>query len=219
VLTDHAAALLLCSSPAAVAALRDEGVHGDVVMVGDVMVDVFELLTPRADGAVLERIGVRAGEYVLATVHRPGNVDDPERLRALVALLTAVDGPVVLPLHPRTRARLDSAGLLGSLDGVMLAPPLGYLEFTALLLSARAVLTDSGGVQKEAYLAGIPCVTLRSTTEWRETVEAGWNALVDLDAAAARAALEREPPAARPPLYGDGRAGERVVDALLRMAR
>ena len=96
-----------------------------------------------------------------------------------------------------------------------LVPPLGYLDFTALLLHARAVLTDSGGVQKEAYLAGVPCVTLRDRTEWTETVEAGWNVLVGLDADAARAALERERPAERPPLYGDGRAGERVVQALL----
>ena len=121
----------------------------------------------------------------------------------------------MLPLHPRTRARLEAAGLLERLErGVRLAPPLGYLDFMALLLHARAVLTDSGGVQKEAYLAGVPCVTLRSTTEWTETVDVGWNTLVDLDADAAVAALERPPPAERPPLYGDGRAGERVVEAL-----
>jgi UDP-GlcNAc3NAcA epimerase len=121
----------------------------------------------------------------------------------------------VLPLHPRTRARLEAAGLLARLAGrVRLAPPLGYLDFTALLLHARAVLTDSGGVQKEAYLAGVPCITLRDTTEWRETVEAGWNVLVDLDRAAALDALARPAPAERPPLYGDGRAGERVVAAL-----
>jgi UDP-N-acetylglucosamine 2-epimerase (non-hydrolysing)/UDP-GlcNAc3NAcA epimerase len=219
VLTDHASSLLLCSSPAAADTLRDEHVAGEVVTVGDVMVDVFELLAPRADAAVLERLGLTRGDYLLATAHRAGNVDDPERLRALVALLRGVDGPVVLPLHPRTRARLEAAGLLGELDGLILAPPLGYLEFTALLVGARGVLTDSGGVQKEAYLAGVPCVTLRSTTEWRETVDAGWNALVDLDLGAARAALARRPPPERPPLYGDGRAGERVVEALLRMAR
>jgi UDP-GlcNAc3NAcA epimerase len=217
VLTDHAASLLLCSSPAAAQTLRDERVGGEVVEVGDVMVDVFELLAPRADAATLSRLGVTRGEYLLVTAHRAGNVDDPARLRALVALLRSLPAPVVLPLHPRTRARLEGQGLLGELDGVVLAPPLGYLEFMALLLGARAVLTDSGGVQKEAYLAGVPCITFRATTEWRETVDAGWNVLVDLDADAARAALEREPPRERPPLYGDGRAGERVVQALLRM--
>ncbi|RKQ94075.1 UDP-N-acetylglucosamine 2-epimerase (non-hydrolysing)/UDP-GlcNAc3NAcA epimerase [Solirubrobacter pauli] len=217
VLTDHASTLLLCSSEAAAATLRAEQVVGTVDVVGDVMVDVFELLAPRADTATLDRLGVRSGEYLLATAHRAGNVDDPARLRALVDVLTGMPLPVVLPLHPRTRARLEAAGLLDALDGVVLAPPLGYLEFTALVLGARAVLTDSGGVQKEAYLAGVPCITLRSTTEWRETVDAGWNVLVDLDADAARGALARPLPAERPPLYGDGRAGERVVEALVRM--
>ena len=161
---------------------------------------------------------MRPGAYVLATAHRAGNVDDPARLRRLVDLLLAVPHDVVLPLHPRTRARLRSAGLLDTLAGaahVNLRPPLGYLEFTALLCRARAVLTDSGGVQKEAYLAGVPCVTLRDSTEWVETVRAGWNALVDLDADAALAALAQRPPAARPELYGDGRAAERVVAALV----
>jgi len=189
-------------------------VIGDVVVVGDVMVDVFELLAPRTDGAILGRLGVERGDYLLVTAHRAGNVDDPARLRALVELLKALPGPVVLPLHPRTRARLEAANL--SLGEVIVAPPLGYLEFTALLVGARRVLTDSGGVQKEAYLAGVPCITLRPTTEWRETVDAGWNVLVDLDTDKALAALDYAPPAARPPLYGDGRAGERVVDALLR---
>jgi UDP-GlcNAc3NAcA epimerase len=221
VLADHAAALLLCSSERAAETLRAEGVTGSVVVVGDVMVDVAYMLAPRARARtdVLDTVGVRPGGYVIATAHRPGNVDDPRRLEQLVELLLAVPAPVVLPLHPRTRARLDAAGLLARLDhGVRLTPPLGYLEFTALLLHARAALTDSGGVQKEAYLAGVPCVTLRSVTEWAETVETGWNALVDLDAAAAVAALERPLPAERPPLYGDGRAGERVAEALRRMA-
>jgi UDP-GlcNAc3NAcA epimerase len=217
VLADHASSLLLCSSERAAETLLAEGVAGAVVVVGDVMVDVANLLAPRArvrTGA-LEAVDVRPGEYLLATAHRAGNVDDPGRLARLVELLLAVPGPVVLPLHPRTRARLEAAGLLARLAGrVRLAPPLGYLDFTALLLHARAVLTDSGGVQKEAYLAGVPCLTLRSRTEWTETVEAGWNVLVDLDAEAAVAALERPLPAERPPLYGDGRAGERVVAAL-----
>jgi UDP-GlcNAc3NAcA epimerase len=217
VLADHASSLLLCSSERAADTLRQERVAGEVVVVGDVMVDVAQMLAPRARERTeaLEAAGVERGEYLVATAHRPGNVDDPERLACLVDVLLAVPGPVVLPLHPRTRARLEAAGLCERLaGGVRLVPPLGYLDFTALLLHSRGVLTDSGGVQKEAYLAGVPCVTLRATTEWTETVDAGWNVLVDLDPAAAVAALERPLPAERPPLYGDGRAGERVVAAL-----
>jgi UDP-GlcNAc3NAcA epimerase len=221
VVADHASSLLLCSSERSAETLRGERVVGDVVVVGDVMVDVAQLLAPRAreHTQVLDDLGVRPGEYVVATAHRAGNVDDPARLAQLVEVLLTVSGPVVLPLHPRTRARLEGAGLYERLSaGVVLAPPLGYLDFTALVLHARAVLTDSGGVQKEAYLAGVRCVTLRSTTEWTETVDVGWNTLVDLDPAAAVAALERPLPSERPPLYGDGRAGERVVEALRRMA-
>jgi UDP-N-acetylglucosamine 2-epimerase (non-hydrolysing)/UDP-GlcNAc3NAcA epimerase len=217
VLTDHLSDLLLAPSPTAVWNLEREDVAGAVRLVGDVMVDVAHLLQPRAreDDAPLRAAGVEPGAYVLVTAHRAGNVDDPERLRALVALLRAVPGPVVLPLHPRTRARLEAAGLLDELTAaVTLTPPLGPLAFTSLLVRARAVLTDSGGVQKEAYLAGVPCVTLRDTTEWVETVSHGWNVLVDLDADAALAALERAVPAERPELYGDGRSGERVVAEL-----
>jgi UDP-GlcNAc3NAcA epimerase len=220
VLTDHASDLLLCSSPRPAEILRGEQAAGVIEVVGDVMVDVAKLLGPRAAARTetLARFGLTSGEYVLATAHRAGNVDDPQRLERLVALLEAVPLPVVLPLHPRTAARLDAAGLRARLQraGVLLAPPLGYLDLTALLIGARAVLTDSGGVQKEAYLAGVPCVTLRRETEWTETVAAGWNVTVDLDAEAALAALERRPPAERPALYGDGHAGERVVAAIAR---
>jgi UDP-N-acetylglucosamine 2-epimerase len=211
VLTDHASDLLLCPSQTAVDNLRREGVAGEVVLVGDVMVDIAHLFQPRA----LEEAPAFEPPYVLATAHRAGNVDDPERLRALVELLLAVPGDVILPLHPRTRARLEAARLLDRLAaGVELLAPQGYLDFTSLLVHARAVLTDSGGVQKEAYLAGVPCVTLRDSTEWTETVDAGWNVLVDLDRDAALAALERTPPAERPELYGDGRAAPRVVSSL-----
>jgi UDP-GlcNAc3NAcA epimerase len=220
VLTDHASALLLCSSDAPAEILRGERVAGEIEVVGDVMVDVARLLGPRAAARteVLKRFGVTPGAYLLATAHRAGNVDDPARLAALVELLAAMPGPVVLPLHPRTAARLDAAGLRARIveAGVILAPPLGYLDFTALLHHARALLTDSGGVQKEAYLAGVPCLTLREETEWTETVEAGWNVLVGLDADAAQRALTRRPPPERPPLYGDGRAGERVAAAVVR---
>jgi UDP-N-acetylglucosamine 2-epimerase (non-hydrolysing)/UDP-GlcNAc3NAcA epimerase len=223
VLTDHAATLLLCSSEVAAENLRAERVHGEVVVVGDVMVDVAQLIAPRARARtdVLDGLGVASGGYALITAHRAGNVDVPARLQRLVELLLALPLDAVLPLHPRTRARLAAAGRLEELQAaphLRLAPPLGYLDFTTLLLHASAVLTDSGGVQKEAYLAGVPCVTLRDTTEWVETVQAGWNVLVDLDAAAALAALERPQPADRPPLYGDGHAGARVVEALRRMA-
>ena len=220
VLVDHLSTLLLCPTPTAVRNLEAERVAGRVANVGDVMVDVATAVRPRAaaNTAALARFGVAEGEYSLVTAHRAGNVDDPGRLRLLVELLEAVPGEVVLPLHPRTRARLEAAGLLGRVEAaVTLAPPLGYLDFTALLLGASAMLTDSGGVQKEAYLAGVPCVTLRDTTEWVETVEAGWNVLVDLDVDAALRALERDVPDERPELYGDGRAGERVVAALAAM--
>jgi len=219
VLADHAAALLLCSSERAADQLRAESVVGEVVVVGDVMVDVAQMVAPAARERVeqLAAVGVEARAYLLVTAHRAGTVDDPDRLERLVALLEALPEPVVFPVHPRTRARLEAAGLDARLEAaahVRLTPPLGYLPFTALLYNARAVLTDSGGVQKEAYLAGVPCVTLRDRTEWVETVEAGWNVLVDLDAGAATGALARPRPDVRPPLYGDGRAGHRVVEAL-----
>ncbi len=219
VLSDHLSELLLCASQTAAQNLRAESIAGRVEVVGDVMVDVALRRQPsaRADAATLRAHGVQRGSYLLVTAHRAGNVDDPERLRALVELVRALPGPVVFPLHPRTRARLQSAGLLERLaagEGIHVAEPLGYLEFSALLCQARAVLTDSGGVQKEAYLAGVPCVTLRSNTEWVETVQSGWNALVDLDPAAALAALAREPPRTRPELYGDGHAAERCVRAI-----
>jgi UDP-GlcNAc3NAcA epimerase len=223
-LTDHAAMLLLCSSEVAVANLRREGVAGTVELVGDVMVDVALATQPRARERtdLVAARGVTSGEYVLATAHRAGNVDDPSRLDLLVRLLMGVPMPVLFAVHPRTRSRLVAAGLLEELERaehVVLTPPLGYLELTALLCNAQAVLTDSGGVQKEAYLAGVRCITLRPSTEWTETVEHGWNTLVDLDADATLRALEREPPADRPPLYGDGRAGERVVSALTLLRR
>jgi UDP-GlcNAc3NAcA epimerase len=219
VLVDHASRLLLCSSQVAVDNLVSENVTGAIELVGDVMVDVAMTVQPRARTRLdlLSARGVEPGGYVLATAHRAGNVDVPERLAALVDVLLAIPYPVVFPVHPRTRARLRDAGLderVERADRLILAPPLGYIELTALLCNARAAVTDSGGLQKEAYLAGVPCLTLRSNTEWTETVELGWNELVDLDRDAVLAALERQPPAERPPLYGDGHAGEHAVSAL-----
>ncbi len=219
VLVDHASALLLCSSEVAMTNLRHEGVAGVSELVGDVMVDV----AIKAQSEARERAdlvaahGVSPGGYLLATAHRAGNVDDPARLRRLVGVLSAMPLPVVLALHPRTEARLKAAGMLEALrvtPSITVTEPLGYFELMALLCNAKAVLTDSGGLQKEAYLARVPCITLRPSTEWTETVEQGWNVLVDLDSRAAVAALERRPPPTHPELYGDGRAGERVVAAL-----
>jgi UDP-GlcNAc3NAcA epimerase len=217
VLTDRLSALLCCSTEAAAAQLEREQVPGTAVVVGDVMVDVA--LRTRASALArtqtLERFGVVADGYLLVTAHRPANVDDPASLERLVALLEALEGPVIMPLHPRSLARLEHHGLAErAARAASLTPPLGYLDFAALLHHARAVLTDSGGVQKEAYLAGVRCVTLRERTEWVETVAAGWNTLVGLDAAAALAALASPAPAQRPPLYGDGQAGARIVAAL-----
>jgi UDP-N-acetylglucosamine 2-epimerase len=219
VLTDHASDLLLCSTPTAVANLEREAAAGEVHLVGDVMADVslaFREIAAERSHALADH-GLSPRGYLLVTAHRAGNVDDPERLLALVELLEALPAPVVLPLHPRTRARLEATGLLERLegaDGLQLVPPVGYLDFLELARNARAIVTDSGGVQKEAYLLGVSCVTMRPSTEWVETVDAGWNVLVDLDRDAALAALEREPPAERPELYGGGRAGRRVLDVV-----
>ena len=220
VLTDHASDLLLCSTSTALENLEREGVAGERHLVGDVMADVslaFQPIAERRSNA-LEQRGLEPGSYQLVTAHRAGNVDVPERLERLVELVCALPAPVVFALHPRTRARLEAAGQLDRLAGapnLSLTPPLGYLDFLTLARHARAVLTDSGGVQKEALILGVPCVTLRDTTEWVETVEAGWNVLVDLDRAAALAALARPRPPGEPPdLYGGGRAGERIRDVL-----
>jgi UDP-GlcNAc3NAcA epimerase len=216
VLTDHASDLLLCSTETALGNLEREQARGEAHLVGDVMADVslaFRDIAAKRS-TILADLGLEAGSYLAATAHRAGNVDPPERLDRLVGLLEALPRPVVFPVHPRTRGRLEVAGLIDRLDGICLVPPLGYLDFLELARHARALLTDSGGVQKEAYLLGVPCVTLRDTTEWVETVEAGWNVLVDLDRDAALAALERRPPVERPDLFGGGHASDRVCEVV-----
>jgi UDP-N-acetylglucosamine 2-epimerase len=216
VLTDHTSDLLLCSTETALVNLERESARGEAHLVGDVMADVSLAFRDIAEerSAILADLGLEAGAYLVVTAHRAGNVDPPERLKALVKLLERLPPPVVFPVHPRTRARLEAAGLTDRLAGFDLIPPLGYLDFLKLARHARALLTDSGGVQKEAYLLGVPCVTLRDRTEWIETVEAGWNMLVDLDADAALRALEHSPPFERPELYGGGHAAERVAEVL-----
>ena len=216
VLCDHASDLLLASTEAALHNLEREGLADRAHLVGDVMADVSlafrEIAAERS--TVLADLGLEPGGYLVVTAHRAGNVDDPGRLEQLVELLAALPGPVVFPVHPRTRSRLEAAGLIERLADVTLVAPLGYLDFLELARHSRAVLTDSGGVQKEAYLLGVPCVTLRETTEWVETVDSGWNVLVGLDRNAALAALERPLPAERPELYGGGRAAHGVYEAI-----
>jgi len=148
----------------------------------------------------------------LLTAHRPANTL-PETVPTLVEVIEAIELPIVFPVHPRTRAALERAGLWErAAAAAHLTAPLGYLDFTALLMSAAACLTDSGGVQKEAYLHSVPCVTMRDTSEWVETIAAGWNRLVDLDPAAVAAALAAaDRPAEHPPLYGDGDAAGRIA--------
>jgi UDP-N-acetylglucosamine 2-epimerase (non-hydrolysing)/UDP-GlcNAc3NAcA epimerase len=225
ILSDHLASLCLCSTETAVGNLQAEQVQADVVLVGDVMADVSLAMAQVASArtGLREQLGLSAAEYLLVTAHRAGNVDDPKRLTALVELLEALPLPAVFPVHPRTRERLEQAGLserVAAVETLHLTEPLGYLDFMGLLAGATAVLTDSGGVQKEAYLAKVPCITLRDTTEWVETVASGWNCLVDLDRQAALAALAELPRAAdHPDLYGGGSAGENVIGAIEGWAR
>jgi UDP-GlcNAc3NAcA epimerase len=209
-LADHVAALHFCPTQTAVDNLHAEGITDGVHLVGDVMADVLQLSLPRARTDALESAGVEPGGYVVLTLHRAGNTDDPVRLEAILRAAAKLETPVVFPVHPRTRRAMDQAGIRpeGSLRVI---EPAGYLSFLALEASARAVLTDSGGVQKEAYMLGVPCVTLRAETEWPETVAAGWNVLADADADAIIAGAERTPPMERPDLFGDGRAAERIA--------
>lgn len=222
IVADALGDLLLCSTETAAQNLRDEGRGDQVRLVGDVMADVTLRFGPIADrrSDALERHGLQPASYILSTAHRAENVDDPERLASLVAVLerAASIAPLILPLHPRTRARLQAAGTLGRLEaaGVRIVDSLSYLDFTRLLRGSKAMLTDSGGVQKEAYLMARPCVTMRERTEWVETVESGWNTLVGLDADAAARALEAPEPETRPDpgIYGGGEAGLRVAEEI-----
>jgi UDP-GlcNAc3NAcA epimerase len=214
VLTDRLSRLLFCPSETAVANLAAEGITRGVELVGDVMVDLARMLGPVASerSSYPATLGLEPGSYALATAHRQANTEQPA-LGRLVEGLGQVAGPVVLPLHPRTREALVDAGLLATLERTAtVLPPVGYLDFTALLRAARVCLTDSGGVQKEAYLHSIPCVTLRDSTEWVETVQLGWNTLVGDDPTAIAAAAAAAPRgASHPELYGDGHAAGRMA--------
>ena len=180
------------------------------------MMDANLRLAPlaRDRSNALAEAGVEPGSYLLLTLHREANVE-PEPLRSVVAALEQIGEPVVFPAHPRTRTALEKAGIHLP-RSVRLLPPAGYLDFAALASQARLVLTDSGGVQKEAYWYSVPCITLRTSTEWAETLATGWNRLVGTETEAIVAAVAgASAPGEHPPLYGDGHASERIVQALL----
>lgn len=222
VVTDHLSSLLFCPTDAAHDNLAAEGITAGVHRVGDVMFDAHLLFADAARARPGPAAWGLDGDYLLVTIHRAAATDTPEALTAVVEILEALGRPAIFPVHPRTRAKLAEAGLAeraAAVPGLVLSDPLGYLDFQSLLLSARAVVTDSGGVQKEAVFAGVPCITVRDETEWIETVDAGVNRLTGLDPARVARALDELGPRFTPPdLYGDGdAAGEisRIIAAAI----
>jgi UDP-GlcNAc3NAcA epimerase len=217
--TDRLAHLLLCPDERSRETLANERTSGRAEVVGDVMRDACDRLGPiaRTRSSALAEHGVAPRRYAVATVHREANVR-LRRLARIVEGLNSLDEPVVFPAHPRARDAIESNKLLLA-PCVRLTPPLGYLDFAALVSQARVVLTDSGGLQKEAYWYGVPCVTMRPSTEWVDTVAAGANTLVDDDPARILAAARNaRMPGNRPELYGDGRAAQRIAGLLSKLS-
>lgn len=217
---DHLADLLLCSTETARNNLKREGIDRAIHVVGDVHLDAIHAYLPlaRARSNALQRFRLEPCRYVLATVHRAGNTDDSTRLRRIVRGVNRAPLPVVFPVHPRTASALVRGGI--ALDGaVRPIPPVSYLDMLVLIENASVVATDSGGIQREAYMLGRPCVTMRPNTEWVETVSLGWNVLVDDDSERIAAAIESFRPAGeRPDIFGDGRAAFRIADLLVAFA-
>jgi len=200
--TDRLAGLLLAPTPGARRNLLDEGLSGEIHVTGDPLCDTLERWRARVQPA--------GGNYLLATVHRNYNTDHPERLEAVLECLARSPWPVLMPLHPRTRARIAEWDLEVS-PWIRLLEPVSYSRMLALERGANAIATDSGGVQREAYMWGVPCLTLREETEWSDTVQTGWNTIVGVDPDAFAAALARPLPKERPPIFGDGRAAPRIA--------
>lgn len=223
VLTDHISTLLCCPTFAAMRHLNNEGIRQGVHHVGDVMYDaalVFEELAESSSRILIE-LGLHKKSFYLCTIHRAENTDDPNRLQQIVkALLQAgsIDCPVVLPLHPRTRSCLEKQDLLVLLQdhpGVTLTPPLSFPDMVMLEKYATTILTDSGGIQKEAYFHHTPCITLREETEWTETVDAGWNQIAGYETEHILTCLSTPPPVQEEILeYGSGNAAEAIIRLL-----
>lgn len=216
VLVDRMSTALLCPSDVAVQNLRNEGIHTGVHLVGDVMAEALHVAQGIAArrSRVLDELALEPRRYVLATVHRAENTDNPERLGHIVSALNACSEPIVFPVHPRTRKVLDALGYVLA-PHIRVTVPFGYLDMVRLISAARLIMTDSGGLQKEAYWAGVPCVTMRDQTEWVETVQHGWNIVVGADRDAIVDAVQSfRPPHAQPQLYGGLDVAERCVDVL-----
>ncbi len=217
VLTDHISTWLFCPTETARGHLAHEGITKGVEMVGDVMYDVLRQVQPRLAGraqALLSTLEVEPQSYVLLTIHRPANTDDPARLGAIAQAISDLGRPAIFPVHPRTQRFMKEYGLTWGAQ-VRLIEPVGYADMLALVQAAYRVATDSGGLQKEAFLLGTPCVTLRDETEWPETLESGWNVLVGCRPEAIIAALNRPQPA--PPRqhpFGEGDAALRIAGLL-----
>jgi UDP-GlcNAc3NAcA epimerase len=210
--SDRLAWLLFCPDDRSRRTLDSEGAMGRIYVVGDVMADASRIFAPVARAAF--PIPHAPSSYVVATIHRQANIEQP-RLGRIVDGLNRIDAMVVFPVHPRTRARISEEGLsLG--PHVRVIEPLSYLELASLASQARVIVTDSGGLQKEAYWYGVPCVTVRPSTEWVDTVVEGANTLVDDDPVAlAEAVADATMPRSRPVLYGDGHASERIAQVLV----
>jgi UDP-N-acetylglucosamine 2-epimerase len=217
VLADSLSSLLFCPTGVAAANLEREGITRGVFVVGDVMYDAILDSIPRAEAvapSLLSKLEVESGKYLLATVHRASNTDDPANLANIIGALSDSGEPVVFPAHPRTAKALQQAGVVPG-PNVRQLGPVSYLEMLALEKHARKVLTDSGGVQKEAMWLAVPCITMRDETEWVETVELGWNTLTGTDHARILAAIHAPRLHSTPPdVYGDGHAAENIVNVL-----
>ena len=217
VLTDHVSELLFCPSQQGADNLKLEGITNGVHIVGDVMYDAIlkYIVLAEKKSEIMRSLNLEKGKYLLATVHRAANVDDPERLFDIIETLSMTGETVVFPSHPRTLKAIKSAEFsMGK--NIKLIEPVGYLDMIWLEKNARMILTDSGGVQKEAYWMGVPCVTLRNETEWVETAQTGWNIVAGVDRAKILSAVRDFPvPASRPALFGNGDASQQIVQHLV----